>query len=111
MANSCNGAWGKISPSWPLKNVIACNPLKGFEDLNFKDAVSEGFRFFEKGSVSGDSHSSVVRLLCSIVIDATFTLARGRAPARVPHMLTTFRCFFGDCTTIEGTGLIEAFCY
>lgn len=54
MANSCNRAWSRISPSWPLKNVIACNPLKGFEDLNFKDAIAEGFRFFEKGSISGD---------------------------------------------------------
>ncbi|MFT6106101.1 MAG: hypothetical protein ACJA0S_000722 [Rickettsiales bacterium] len=45
---STSKAWSRISPSWPLKNIIACNPLKGFEDLNFKDALREGSKFFEK---------------------------------------------------------------
>ncbi len=48
IAESCNNAWGKISPNWPLQNVIACNPLQGFENLEFKNALNEGFRFFQQ---------------------------------------------------------------
>jgi uncharacterized protein len=48
VAESCNNAWSKISPNWPLQNVIACNPLQGFENLEFENALNEGFRFFQQ---------------------------------------------------------------
>ena len=32
-------SWSKISPYWPLKNLIAVNPLRGFEDLHFDEAL------------------------------------------------------------------------
>ena len=39
-------AWEKISPSWPLQNIIACNPLSGFENLKFTDALKEAEKLF-----------------------------------------------------------------
>ena len=42
-----NQAWEKISPWWPLKNLIATNPLRGFEDLPFEEALSQGQQFFQ----------------------------------------------------------------
>ena len=39
-------AWQKISPSWPLQNIIACNPLSGFENLRFTDALKEAEKLF-----------------------------------------------------------------
>ena len=35
-------AWQTIAPTWPLKNIIACNPLQGFEDLPFEEATARG---------------------------------------------------------------------
>lgn len=40
-------AWEKISPAWPLKNLIAVNPLRGFEDLLFEHALMEGAAYFQ----------------------------------------------------------------
>ena len=40
-------AWKAISPWWPLKNLIAANPLRGFEDLRFEQALHEGMRHFQ----------------------------------------------------------------
>lgn len=45
--------WSKISPSWPLKNVIAVNPLIGFQDLPFKDALTQGQIYFQQSDLPG----------------------------------------------------------
>ncbi len=41
-------SWEKISPFWPLKNLIAVNPLQGLEDLPIEKAMLEGAVFFEQ---------------------------------------------------------------
>ncbi len=41
-------SWAKISPFWPLKNLIAVNPLQGLEDLPIEKALLEGAIFFEQ---------------------------------------------------------------
>lgn len=41
-------SWKKIAPFWPLKNLIAINPLQGFEDLPIEKAMIEGATFFEQ---------------------------------------------------------------
>ncbi len=41
-------SWAKISPFWPLKNLIAVNPMQGFEDLPIEKAMLEGAAFFEQ---------------------------------------------------------------
>jgi len=35
-----------ISPLWPLRSFIACNPLGGFENLGFDEAVRSGQEWF-----------------------------------------------------------------
>ena len=40
-------SWSKIAPTWPLKNLIAVNPLAGFENLSFEDALREGKAYFQ----------------------------------------------------------------
>ena len=41
-------SWDKIAPFWPLKNLIAVNPLKGFEYLPIEEAVKEGATYFQQ---------------------------------------------------------------
>ncbi len=46
--NALENSWAKMSPFWPLKNLIAVNPLQGFEDLPFEKALAEGHTFFQQ---------------------------------------------------------------
>ncbi len=41
-------SWSKIAPFWPLKNLIAVNPMAGFEDLPFEDALREAQTYFQQ---------------------------------------------------------------
>jgi uncharacterized protein YbcC (UPF0753/DUF2309 family) len=41
-------SWSKIAPFWPLKNLIAVNPLQGFEDSHFDDAISYAHGYFQQ---------------------------------------------------------------
>ncbi len=41
-------SWSHIAPAWPLKNLIAVNPLAGFEDLSFEDALRLGQVYFQQ---------------------------------------------------------------
>lgn len=41
-------AWRTIAPFWPLKNLIAVNPLQGLEDLPFEEALAQGARYFQR---------------------------------------------------------------
>ncbi len=41
-------AWKKIAPFWPLKNLIAVNPLQGLEDLPFEQAIITGQSYFQQ---------------------------------------------------------------
>jgi uncharacterized protein len=43
-----NEAWGKISAFWPLRNLIAVNPLQGLEYLPFDQALVEGAAYFQQ---------------------------------------------------------------
>lgn len=40
-------SWSKIAPSWPLRGMVAVNPLQGFEDLPFEAAIKQGQLFFQ----------------------------------------------------------------
>lgn len=44
-------SWSKIAPFWPLKNLIAVNPLSGFEDLPFEDALKQGQAYFQQNDL------------------------------------------------------------
>lgn len=41
-----HSSWGKIAPTWPLKNLIAVNPLMGFDSLPFEQALVEAEKYF-----------------------------------------------------------------
>jgi uncharacterized protein YbcC (UPF0753/DUF2309 family) len=41
-------SWKNISPFWPLKNLIAVNPLQGLEDLPIEGAMAQGAAFFQQ---------------------------------------------------------------
>lgn len=43
-----SGSWSKIAPFWPLKNLIAVNPIAGLEDLKFEDALKQAKAYFEQ---------------------------------------------------------------
>lgn len=40
-------SWSYIAPFWPLKNLIAVNPLSGFEKVSFKDALIQAHSLFQ----------------------------------------------------------------
>ncbi|MBZ5857694.1 DUF2309 domain-containing protein [Flavihumibacter profundi] len=44
-------SWSKIAPFWPLKNLIAVNPLAGFEDLPFEEALTKGKAYFQEADL------------------------------------------------------------
>lgn len=48
MQEEITSAWKIISPVWPLKNIIACNPLQGLEDMPFEQAVRQGEAYFQQ---------------------------------------------------------------
>ena len=44
---SITDSWSKIAPCWPLKNIIAINPLSGFVDLDFETALTQAAGYFQ----------------------------------------------------------------
>lgn len=40
-------SWKNIAPLWPLQNIIAVNPLKGFENIPFQEALKKSKIYFE----------------------------------------------------------------
>lgn len=44
-------SWKKIAPFWPLKNLIAVNPLAGFEDLSFEEALAKAHAHFQQQDI------------------------------------------------------------
>jgi len=48
LKTAITSSWAKISPCWPLKNIIAVNPISGFEDLFFEDALQQAQAYFRQ---------------------------------------------------------------
>lgn len=44
-------SWQKIAPFWPLKNLIAVNPLQGLENMPIEQALTEGASYFQSASL------------------------------------------------------------
>lgn len=51
MSHLAKASFKKIAPFWPLKNLIAVNPLQGLEDLPIEDALATGAAYFEQASL------------------------------------------------------------
>ena len=47
----------KIAPFWPLKNLIAVNPLQGFEDLPIEEAITVGAAYFQQDNLPYEMQS------------------------------------------------------
>jgi uncharacterized protein len=47
-------SWKIIAPFWPLKNIIAVNPLQGLEDLPIEQAFSKSCTHFQKTDIPSD---------------------------------------------------------
>ena len=41
-------SFAKIAPFWPLKNLIAVNPLQGLEDVPIEEALKLGAAYFQQ---------------------------------------------------------------
>lgn len=41
-------SWSKVAPFWPLKNLIAVNPIAGFEDLSFEEGLKKAQAYFQQ---------------------------------------------------------------
>lgn len=52
-----NEGWKRIAPTWPLKNLIAVNPLAGFEDLPFEEAMQQGYTYFQQKDLPPAMHT------------------------------------------------------
>lgn len=44
-------SWSKIAPFWPLKNLIAVNPISGFEELTFEEALRQANAYFQQPEI------------------------------------------------------------
>lgn len=44
-------SWSRIAPFWPLKNLIAVNPVSGFEDMPFKEALMQANAYFQQSEL------------------------------------------------------------
>ena len=47
-------SWSKIAPFWPLKNLIAVNPIAGFEDLRFEEGLTHANAYFQQQEMPVD---------------------------------------------------------
>ena len=45
-----DASWDKMAPFWPLQNLIAVNPLNGFENLPIEEALKKARVTFEQES-------------------------------------------------------------
>lgn len=51
LQEACDSSWSKIPTVWPLENIIAANPLQGFEHLPFEEGMKEASKLFQRDSL------------------------------------------------------------
>ena len=54
MPDMAKASFGKMAPFWPLKNLIAVNPLQGLEDLPVEEALKLGAAYFQQSQPLGE---------------------------------------------------------
>lgn len=80
----------KVVPVWPLKTFIACNPLQGFEDEHFEEAIEHAYAMSNPSSMS-DSEAAVNREMIKWL--GTF-LDAGQASIHAPCREKGFYAYF-----------------
>lgn len=75
------GSFRNIAPFWPLQNLIAVNPLQGFEDLPIEEALKRGSAYFEQADLPQEMLSVNVETIkwLSMYCD------EGQATIAMPH--------------------------
>lgn len=70
-----------IAPVWPLETFIACNPLQGFENQKFEDALMQASRKFVTNQNNEQLQEVNLQMIkwCSVFFDA------GQASIVIPH--------------------------
>lgn len=51
LTQAATQSWSKIAPFWPLKNLIATNPIAGFENMPFKEALKHAKAHFQQANL------------------------------------------------------------
>lgn len=70
--------WQIIAPFWPLKNLIAVNPLQGFETLPIEEALKQSSAYFLKRSLPAkmdDVNRETIKWLQAYLDDGQATIA------------------------------------
>jgi hypothetical protein len=57
MQQTIESSWQVIAPFWPLKNLIAVNPLRGFEGLPFKQGLEQAQVYFQQANLPTAMHA------------------------------------------------------
>ncbi|MCI5051832.1 MAG: DUF2309 domain-containing protein [Simkaniaceae bacterium] len=101
-------SWSKIAPFWPLRNLIAVNPIAGFEDLPFEKALSQAETYFQQKELPKEMESinreTIKWLQCFF--------DEGQATIEMPHrdrglLKSTLSLMRFDPRLKEGKVLIE----
>lgn len=81
MSNFLEKSWKKIAPFWPLKNLIACNPLSGFESMSIENALVEAKALFQQEDMPEEMLEANRQTIkwCSIYFD------EGQAITEMPY--------------------------
>ncbi|WP_290798259.1 DUF2309 domain-containing protein [Flavihumibacter sp. UBA7668] len=79
-------SWSKIAPFWPLKNLLAVNPLAGFEDLHFEEGLQQGAAYFQQPELPVGMQ--LVNRASIKWLQAYFD--EGQATIRMPHRTQGF---------------------
>lgn len=56
IANAIKNSWSIVAPFWPLRNIIAVNPIAGLENLKFEEALNQANAFFQQDSIPDRMH-------------------------------------------------------
>ena len=90
-------SWGKIAPFWPLKNLVAVNPLQGFEDMPIEKAYIQASAYFQQKSLPGMMH----RVNRETIKWAQLFFDQGQAVIAMPYRSQGFYKAWKKCSTYE----------
>ncbi|QVL34154.1 DUF2309 family protein [Telmatocola sphagniphila] len=82
-----------LAPVWPLKTIIACNPLLELEDLPFEEAVKKSTGYHSLGKLAISGREAVNREIIKWL--AAF-LDEGQAAIAMPNRERGFYRTFVD---------------
>lgn len=77
-------SWKTIAPFWPLKNLIAVNPLAGFEDQPISEALQDAWRYFQQHQFPPEI--DVINRESIKWLKAYFDTGQSRIPLPLQHL-------------------------